>query len=134
VSLETIKSVATAAVLALALLQGLEMAQIKGWVRLLPFGKAALRRFHRRGGVAALILTAAVATTCIIGEGYSIYSLRVWVHAVAGSLAIWGMVTKVIITHRARRLLRVNETLGGLIGLLILTTFLASVVWYYLLV
>lgn len=42
------------------------------------------------------------------------------------------MSTKAIITHRARRLLRVNETLGGVIGLLILITFLASVVGYYL--
>jgi len=131
-SLETAKSVATTVILVLALLQGLEMAQIKGGGRLLPFEKATLRRFHRRGGVTALVLMTGVAATCIIERRHYTYSLRVWTHAVAGSLGVLILLTKVVITHRARRFLRINEILGRAVGLLILVTFLASVVGYYL--
>lgn len=130
-SLEMLKSVMTTIVLALALAQALGMAQVRGYVRLLRVEKKRLRRLHRWGGVAVLVLTLAVAVICVFGEGYTPYSLRVQAHAVMGVLAILVLLLKVVITHRFRRYLRYNTALGTAAGLLILGTFIASALWYF---
>ncbi|MCX7682565.1 MAG: DUF6529 family protein [Anaerolineae bacterium] len=131
-NLETMKSIATTVVLLLALLQVLEMAQVQGSLRLLPVEKQRLRWLHRGGGIVALLLMFLIAAACVFGEGLRFYPLRVGIHAVAGSLAIAVLLTKVVITRRARHLLRFNKALGGIAGVLILVTFAAGVVWYYL--
>ena len=51
-SLEMLKSIVTTIALALALGQALGMAQVRGYVRLLPLDKKRLRMLHRRGGIA----------------------------------------------------------------------------------
>ena len=130
-SLEMLKSVMTTIILALALMQALGMAQVRGYVRLLRVEKKRLRRLHRWGGVAVLVLTLAVAVICVFGEGYTPYSLRVQAHAVMGVLAILVLLLKVVITHRFRRYLRYNTALGTAAGLLILGTFIASALWYF---
>ncbi len=84
-SLEMLKSVLTTIVLALALGQALEMAQVRGYVRLLPFEKARLRQWHRWGGIAVLVLTLVVAAICVFGERYAYYSPRVQTHIVMES-------------------------------------------------
>ena len=130
-SLETLKSLVTTVILALAIVQALIMAQVRGYVRLLPFEKRQLRRLHRWGGIAALILTLTVAVICVLGQGYVLYSLRVWAHAVMGILAILILLLKVAITHRFRRYLRYNTALGTAVGLLILGAFATSALWYF---
>jgi len=86
---------------------------------------------HRWGGIAALILTLAVAVACVLGESYGLYSPRVKAHTAMGVLAILVLLLKVVITHRFRRYLRHNTALGIAAGLLILGTFIASVLWYF---
>lgn len=130
-SLDMLKSLVTTVILALAVMQALGMAQVRGYVRLLPVEKRQLRRFHRWGGIAALVLTLAVAVACMLGEGYELYSLRVQAHVVMGVLAMVVMSLKVAITHRFRRYLRFNSALGAATGLLILGTFVASALWYF---
>jgi hypothetical protein len=130
-SLEMLKSLVITIVLALAVMQTLGMAQVRGYVRLLPVEKRQLRRLHRWGGMAALVLILVVAVTCVLGEGYELYSLRLRLHAVMGVLAMLVMLLKVAITHRFRRYLRYNTALGAAAGLLILGTFVASALWYF---
>lgn len=130
-SLDMLKSLVTTVILALAVMQALGMAQVRGYVRLLPVEKRQLRRFHRWGGIAALVLTLAVAVACMLGRGYELYSLRVQAHVVMGVLAMVVMSLKVAITHRFRRYLRFNSALGAATGLLILGTFVASALWYF---
>jgi uncharacterized membrane protein len=129
--LEMLKSIVTTIVLALALGQALGMAQVRGYVRLLPLEKKQLRVLHRRGGIAALVLSLAVAVTCVVGFGYELYSPRVKAHVVMGALAILVLLLKVAITHRFRRYLRYNTALGAAAGLLVLGTFIASALWYF---
>lgn len=130
-SLGMLKSLVTTVILALAVMQALGMAQVRGYVRVLPGEKRQLRRLHRWGGIAALALTLAVAVICVLGEGYGLYSLRLRLHAVMGVLAMLVMLLKVAITHRFRRYLRYNTALGAAAGLLILGTFVASALWYF---
>ena len=129
--LEMLKSIVTTIVLALALGQAVGMAQVRGYVRLLPLEKQQLRLLHRRGGIAALVLTLAVAVTCVVGFGYELYSPRVKAHVVMGALAILVLLLKVAITNRFRRYMRYNTALGAAAGLLILGTFIASALWYF---
>ena len=129
--LEMLKSIVTTVVLALALVQALEMAQIRRRVRVFPVGRRQLRRLHRWGGIATLIVTMAVAATCVSGLGYQPYSLRGKAHTAMGALAILVLLLKVAITRRLRRYLRHNTALGIAAGLLILGTFAASALWYF---
>ena len=132
-SLEMLKSVVTTVVLALALVQALWMAQVRGYVRLLPFKRRQLRRWHRWGGLAVLVLTLTVAVICMFGFGgrYGSYSLRVQAHVAMGALAILVLLLKVAITNRFRHYLRFTLALGTAAGLLILGTFIASALWYF---
>jgi len=131
-SLEMLKSVVTTVILALALGQALGMAQVRGYVRLLSIEKKRLRLLHRWGGIAVLVLTLAVAVTCVVGFGYEPYSPRVKAHAVMAALAVVALILKVAITHRFRRYLRHNLALGAAAGLLILGAFITSALWYFI--
>jgi len=132
-SLEMLKSIVTTVVLALALVQALEMAQVRGYVRLVPLEKKKLRLLHRWGGIAVLVLTCAVAVMCVFGIGgrYASYSPRVLAHLHMGALAILVLLVKVAITHRFRRYVRFTLALGAVAGLLILGIFVASALWYF---
>ena len=132
-SLEMFKSVVTTIVLALALGQALGMGQVRGYVRLVPLEKKRLRLLHRWGGIAVLVLTLTVAMICVfaIGGRYASYSPRVLAHLHIGALAILVLLLKVAITNRFRRYLRYNTALGIAAGLLILGTFVASALWYF---
>lgn len=131
-SLQMLKSIVTTVILVLALMQALGMAQVRGYVHLLPLSRRQLRRLHRWGGIAALILTLAVAVACVLGESCGLYSPRVKAHTAMGVLAILVLLLKVVITHRFRRYLRHNTALGIAAGLLILGTFAASALWYFI--
>jgi hypothetical protein len=130
-SLEMFKAIVTTVVLALALVQALGMAQVRGYVRLLPVGKKQLVQWHRLGGAATLLLALAVAAMCVLGERYAYYSPRVQAHAVMGVLAILVLAVKAVITNRFRRYLRHALVLGTVAGLLVLGTFIASTLWYF---
>jgi hypothetical protein len=132
-SLGMFKSVVTTVILALALGQALGMGQVRGYVRLVPFDKKRLRRWHRWGGMAVLVLTVAVAVICVLGIGgrYGSYSPRVLAHLHMGALAIVVLLLKVAIANRFRRYLRFTLALGAAAGLLILGTFVASALWYF---
>ncbi len=130
-SLEMLKAILTTLILALALVQALGMAQVRGYVRLLPVGKKQLVRLHHLGGAATLLLALAVAAMCVLGERYAYYSLRVQAHAVMGVLAILILAIKAVITNRFRRHLRHALALGTAAGLLVLGTFIASALWYF---
>jgi hypothetical protein len=132
-SLEMVKSIMTSVVVVLALVQALEMAQIRGYVRLLPFDKRVLRKLHRRGGIATLVLMLVVAVICLVGEGYALYTLRVCTHVVLGVLSLLILAAKVTITHRFRHYLRFNTGLGVAVGVSILGTFASSALWYFVL-
>jgi hypothetical protein len=134
-SLETLKSLVTTVILALALIQALEMLQVRGYLSLLPVKKRRLRQLHRRGGVAVLVLTVTVAVLCMSNFGYVLYSLRVKAHVVMGALAILVLLLKVAISNRFRRYLRylrLTLALGTAAGLLILGIFVTSALWYLL--
>jgi len=134
-SLETLKSLVTTVILALALIQALGMLQVRGYVRLLPVKKRRLRQLHRWGGIAVLVLTVTVAVICVSGFGYVLYSPRVKTHVVMGALAILVLLVKVAISHRFRRYLRylrLTLVLGAAAGLLILGVFVTSALWYFL--
>jgi len=130
-SLEMLKSLVTTVILALAVVQALGMAQVRGYVRLLPIDKKRLRQWHRWGGIAALVLASAVALMCVFGERYAYYPPRVLAHAAMGGLAILALLLKAVITNRFRRHLRFTLALGTAAGLLILGTFVASALWYF---
>ena len=130
-SLEMLKSVMTSTVLALALVQALVMAQVRGYVNLLPVGKRQLVRWHRLEGAATLLLALAVAAMCVFGERYAYYPPRVLAHAVMGGLAVLVLATKAAISNRFRRHLRHALALGTAAGLLILGTFITSALWYF---
>ena len=132
-SLGMFKSIVTTVVLALALVQALGMAQVRGYVRLVPVEKKRLRQWHRWCGIATLVLTCAVAVICVFGIGgrYASYSPRVLVHLHMGALAIVVLFLKVVIAHYFRRYLRFTLALGAAAGLLILGTFVASALWYF---
>jgi hypothetical protein len=132
-SLEMFKSELTTVVLALALGQALGMAQVRGYVRLVPLERKRLRQWHRWGGIAVLVLTVMVAVTCVFGIGgrYASYSPRVLAHLHLGALAIVVLLVKVAIARRFRRYLRFTLVLGAAAGLLILGTFVASALWYF---
>ena len=125
------KAIMTTVILVLALMQALWMAQVRGYVRLLPIEKGRLRNWHRWGGITTLVLTLAVAAICVICEGFRLYSFRVQAHAVMGGLAALVLLLKVAITNRFRRYLRFTLALGTAAGLLILGTFVASALWYF---
>ncbi|MGC8825498.1 MAG: DUF6529 family protein [Anaerolineae bacterium] len=127
-----IKSILTTIALALALVQGMEMAQLKGYLRLFPIEKRKLRSLHRAGGVAALFLLALIAVLCIVSQGFYFSSLRVRLHALLGAMVILVLVVKVLITNRFRQYLRYNNALGAFAGLLMLGTFLLSALWYFI--
>ena len=131
-SLAMLKSIATTVLLVLALVQALGMAQVRGYVSLLPVEKRRLRRIHSRGGIAALVLSVAVALACVFGVGYAPCSLRVWLHVIMGVLAILILFLKMALTRRFRRYLRFNTALGVAVGLLLLGTFVTSALWYFL--
>lgn len=101
------------------------------YVHLLPFDKRVLRQFHRWGGIATLVLMLVVAVICVVGEGFVLYTLRVWVHAVLGILSLLILAAKVTITHCFRHYLRFNTGLGIAGEVLILGTFAASALWYF---
>jgi len=130
-SLEMLKAIATTVVLVLALVQVLWMAQVRGYVRLLPFEKRRLRQWHRWGGIVVLVMALALAVTCVSGLGYRLYSTRAQAHAAMGALAILVLLLKVAIANRFRRYLRFTLALGTAAGLLILGTFVASALWYF---
>jgi hypothetical protein len=131
-SLEMLKSVVTTVVLALAVGQALGGAQVRGYVRLLPFERRQLRRWHRWGGIVVLVLTLVVALICMFGIGGNVsYSLRVQAHVAMGSLATLVLLVKVAISHRFRRYMRSTLALGIAAGFLILGTFVTSALWYF---
>lgn len=127
-----LKSILTTVVLVIALFQALEMAQLKGYLRVLPLEKRALRDLHRMGGVAVLFLMLIVAVLCVTTQGTYLYSPRVVLHAVLGAAGILVLVAKAVITNAFRKYLRINNGLGAAAGLLVLGTFLASALWYFL--
>ena len=88
---------------------------------------------HRWGGRATLVLTLAVAVICVFGIGgrYASYSPRVLDYLHMGSLAIVVLLLKVVIANLFRRYLRFTLALGAAAGLLILGTFAASALWYF---
>jgi hypothetical protein len=134
-SLKILKSLVTTVVLVLALIQALEMLQVRGYLSLLPVKKRRLRQLHRRGGIAVLVLTVMVAVICMSSFGYVLYSLRVKAHVVMGALAILVLLVKVAISNRFRRYLRYLRlilALGTAAGLLILGVFVTSALWYFL--
>jgi drug/metabolite transporter (DMT)-like permease len=94
-------------------------------------GKKQLVQWHRLGGAATLLLALAVAAMCVLGERYAYYSPRVQAHAVMGVLAILVLAVKAVITNRFRRYLRHALVLGTVAGLLVLGTFIASALWYF---
>ncbi|MBC8449591.1 MAG: hypothetical protein H8D78_17815 [Chloroflexi bacterium] len=131
-SLQMVKSVLTTVLLLVAIAQALSMAMVRGWVKvkLLPENRRRLREGHRWGGIAALVLTLALALT-MLSPLYEPYSARSWAHAVMGGLAALVLLPKVIITRRFRRYLRYNTALGTIAGLLILGTFISSALWFF---
>ncbi len=131
-SLTMFKSILTTVVLAVAAAQALEMAQIKGYVHLLPMDKRRLRDLHRLGGVAVLFLMLVVALVCIISQGWALYSTRVLLHALLGTAALLVLGAKVLITNWFRRYLRINNGLGAAAGLLVLGVFVFSALWYFI--
>lgn len=131
-SITMIKSILTTVALALALVQGLEMAQLKGYLRVLPIEKRKLRDLHRLGGVTALFLLTLIAVLCIATQGFYFSTLRVTLHALLGAVVILVLIVKALITNRFRQYLRFNNGLGALAGLLVLGIFLLSALWYFI--
>ena len=69
---------------------------------------------------------------CVFGERYAYYPPRVLAYTVMGGLALLVLEVKTVIANRFRRYLRYALGLGAAAGLLILGTFIASALWYFL--
>jgi hypothetical protein len=130
-SLGMLKSVLATFVLLLAVGQALTMAQVRGYFKLVPLAPSRLRRWHRWGGDATLILTWLVAAICVVHMPFSTYSLRVPLHAVLGSAAALTLLVKVAMARFFRRHLRYAPILGAIAGFSVLGTFAASALWYF---
>jgi hypothetical protein len=132
-SLEIFKSTVASLLLALALVGALGMMQVRGQVNILPLEKRLLRQYHKWGGIAALFLALTNAAIGVFGFGFGLVdSFRVKLHVALGVLAILLLLLKVVITRRFRQYLRYNLALGVAAGLLLLGTFVASALWYFL--
>ncbi len=128
-SILLIKSVLTTVVLVLAGTQALTMAQVRGYIRILPGSKERLRATHRLCGGTALLLLVVIAVLCLITESYPGH---VPIHVLLGTLAILVLATKVAIALRFRSELRYALALGSVAGLSVLGTFLTSALPYFI--
>ncbi len=129
-----VKSVLATLALAMAIFQGASMAQLRGWIRLLPLPKKALVPAHRAGGALTFLLTLGVLALCLytVGQGARLYSGRLYLHAVAGGLAAALLLAKVVFANLARRLLRWGLAVGVAAGVCLLVVFLSSALPYFL--
>lgn len=130
-SLLMVKSILTTVTLALAIAQAATGLPQRGYLKSLPLPLGRVRGWHRWSGDAALILTLVVAIQCVISFGFSMYSPRVRLHAVLGTLAALIMLLKAIIARRFRTYLRHVLILGSVVGFSLLGTFIASALWYF---
>lgn len=120
----------------LALEEAWTMAEVRGFVKLLPRRPRVLVRIHRWGGVAALILVLVIMSVglyAVFVLGYRLHSPRLWAHASLGVLASLALTAKVIASNRQRRWLRHSLALGISAGSLIAGAFLFGAVWYWVL-
>ena len=128
--LYTWKPILTTVLLGLALAQELGQALMRGWLRFIRIPRHRLKQFrllHRGGGIAATLLTLAIlgmGLYAALAQGYRPFSARGTAHIVVGSLAVVVLLTKVVITHRLRRYLRLTTALGVVALLSILAVFL----------
>ena len=133
-SILMLKSILTTVVVFLAIGQAVGGMRMRGRLKRLRVPVESLRVWHRLGGDAALLLTLSVAWLCVTHFPFSAYSLRVPLHAALGTLAASVMLVKVIIARRFRRRLRYATILGGLAGFSVLGSFVASALWYFVVV
>jgi hypothetical protein len=131
-SLLMVKSILATVVLGLAIAQALMGLRLRGYLKSLPLPLRRLSGWHRRNGDVTLILTVIVAIICVTSLGFSLYSPRVRLHALLGTLAALIMFLKVIIARRFHTYLRHTLLLGTIAGFSVLGTFVASAVWYFL--
>ncbi len=129
-----VKSVLTTLALALAVFQGASMAQLRGWIRVLPFPRKALAPAHRVGGALTFLLTLTVLALCLyaVGKGARLYSGRLYLHAVAGGLAATLLFVKVVFANWMRGLLRWGLAVGTGAGVCLGIVFLSSALPYFL--
>jgi len=130
-SVEMIKSILTTFVLVLAIGQAIAGLRLRGYLKVLPLPARYLRPWHRWGGDATLLLTVTVAVICVTRFPFSLYSLRVPLHAALGTLAAVVMLAKVIIARRFRTHLRHTLILGLIAGLSVMGCFMGSALWYF---
>lgn len=131
-SIVMLKSVLTTVVLPLAGLQALTMAQVRGYVRILPGSKQRLRLAHRWCGDSALLLAAVVAVLCLTTQSYAPYPAYVPIHAALGTAAVVAMLGKVVLARRFRGQLGYALPLGAVAGFSVLGTFAASALLYFI--
>lgn len=127
-----LKSVLTTVALALAAAQALTMAQVRGYVRILPGSRQRLRRAHRWCGDSTLVLAVVVAGLCLTTQSYAPYPAYVPIHAALGTVAILTLALKIALARRFRSQLRYALALGSLAGLLILGVFITSALRYFI--
>jgi FlaA1/EpsC-like NDP-sugar epimerase len=133
-SLLMLKSVLTTLAVVVAVGQTVSGLRMRGRLKVLPLPPGALRLWHRMGGDAVLLLTLSVAFICVTHLSYTGYSARVPLHAALGTLAAAILIIKVVIARRFRRFLRRAGAYGAAAGLSLLGCFLASALWYFVLV
>ena len=126
-SLGQIKAYATGLVFIIAVLQMLEMIQVKGYVKFLPVSRKTLTSAHRAGGVIALLLSIAIALGCVFGENPGSYAL---IHILAGAALVIVLAFKAAISLRLRRLYNLTLPLGIVAGALALFIFVTKAVPY----
>ena len=131
-SILLLKSILTTIVLVLAVIQALSMAQVRGYIKIMPIPPRTLRLVHRWGGDIALILALVVAVICLQTQYYAAYALHVPLHVAFGTLAILTMLIKFGIARRFRRRLRYALALGITAGLSVLGVFSASALLYFM--
>lgn len=129
-SLEFWKSLATAAILALALVETGLMLQVYGKARLFPASKKGLRLAHRLLGDLLILLALMTAALCLRFEPLGFYSARASLHIVFASLLLLGLGMKLLIVRNRHRLLRRALGLGLVLLLLALGTFATSALGY----
>ncbi len=133
-SLEFWKSVATAAVLFLALIGAGTMLQVYRRIKfkIFPGSNRGLRRSHRLIGDVVIGLALLTAMLCLAFMPRALYSARVTWHIALASLFLLSLGLKVYIVRRRRALLRYAIGLGLLLLLLALGVFATSALWYFL--
>ncbi len=97
-----------------------------------PEGVRWMVRFHRTGGVAAVLISLPVAFACLWAFGFGTWTPRVLVHSLAGCVLYGAFVTKMLALRARHVPAWAVPVLGGLVLTAFVVAWSTSVLWWML--